>query len=93
MKYMVFTTKHHDGFCMFDTKQTDYNIMQLAVRPRRGEGTGRRLPASRACASAPTTRSATGIIPTSRSPARRQVNASRPNLDRYEQYLHGRSRS
>jgi alpha-L-fucosidase len=24
MKYMVFTTKHHDGFCMFDTKQTDY---------------------------------------------------------------------
>ncbi len=27
MKYMVFTTKHHDGFCMFDTKQTDYNIM------------------------------------------------------------------
>lgn len=27
MKYMVFTTKHHDGFCMFDTKQTDYNVM------------------------------------------------------------------
>ncbi len=27
MKYMIFTTKHHDGFCMFDTKQTDFNIM------------------------------------------------------------------
>ncbi len=27
MKYMVFTTKHHDGFCMFDTRQTDFNIM------------------------------------------------------------------
>ena len=27
MKYIVFTTKHHDGFCMFDTQQTDYNIM------------------------------------------------------------------
>ena len=27
MKYVVFTTKHHDGFCMWDTKQTDYNIM------------------------------------------------------------------
>ncbi|GAB3894107.1 alpha-L-fucosidase [Larkinella knui] len=26
MKYMIFTTKHHDGFCMFDTKQTDYKI-------------------------------------------------------------------
>jgi alpha-L-fucosidase len=26
MKYVVFTTKHHDGFCMFDTKQTDFNI-------------------------------------------------------------------
>lgn len=26
MKYVVFTTKHHDGFCMFDTKYTDYKI-------------------------------------------------------------------
>ncbi len=26
MRYMVFTTKHHDGFCMFDTKYTDYKI-------------------------------------------------------------------
>lgn len=26
MKYVVFTTKHHDGFCMFDTKQTGYKI-------------------------------------------------------------------
>lgn len=27
MKYVVFTTKHHSGFCMWDTKTTDFNIM------------------------------------------------------------------
>ena len=26
MKYVVFTTKHHDGFCMFDTRQTDFRV-------------------------------------------------------------------
>ena len=26
MRYVVFTTKHHDGFSMFDTKQTNYKI-------------------------------------------------------------------
>ena len=26
MKYAIFTTKHHDGFNMFDTKQTDFSI-------------------------------------------------------------------
>jgi alpha-L-fucosidase len=26
MKYLVFTTKHHDGFSMFDSKLTDYKI-------------------------------------------------------------------
>src|ERR1700743_1647297 len=25
-EYMVFTTKHHDGFCMFDSSYTDYKI-------------------------------------------------------------------
>lgn len=25
-RYMVFTTKHHDGFCMFDSQYTDYKI-------------------------------------------------------------------
>jgi len=25
-KYFIFTTKHHDGFCMWDTQYTDYKI-------------------------------------------------------------------
>src|ERR1035437_8928347 len=28
MKYIVITSKHHDGFCMFNTKLTDYNIVK-----------------------------------------------------------------
>jgi alpha-L-fucosidase len=27
MKYIIITSKHHDGFCIWDTKQNDYNIM------------------------------------------------------------------
>lgn len=27
MQYVCFTTKHIDGFCMWDTAQTDYNVM------------------------------------------------------------------
>ncbi len=27
MKYCCFTTKHHGGFCMFDTQTTSYNVM------------------------------------------------------------------
>ncbi len=28
MKYVVFTAKHHAGFCMWDTKTTDFNVMK-----------------------------------------------------------------
>jgi alpha-L-fucosidase len=28
MKYVVITSKHHDGFCMYDSKLTDYDIVQ-----------------------------------------------------------------
>lgn len=29
-RYIVVTSKHHDGFVMFDTKSTDYNIVKRA---------------------------------------------------------------
>ena len=32
MKYLTFTTKHHDGFCMWDTKQTSFNVMNTPYR-------------------------------------------------------------
>lgn len=47
MKYMVFTTKHHDGYCLFDSKHTDYtsvhspygrDIVREVVDAFRGKG-------------------------------------------------------
>lgn len=37
MKYMIFTTKHHDGFCMFDSRYSDYGIAHghFASDPRK----------------------------------------------------------
>jgi alpha-L-fucosidase len=31
-RYIVFLLKHHDGFCLLDTKQTDHNIMNGPFR-------------------------------------------------------------
>ncbi len=31
-RYIVITTKHHDGFCMFDSKLSDYTIMHTPVK-------------------------------------------------------------
>ncbi len=47
MKYMVMTTKHHEGFCLFNSKLTDYcapkqacgrDLVQEYVDAARGEG-------------------------------------------------------
>src|SRR5688500_6151451 len=38
MKYIMFTTKHHSGFCMWDTKTTDFNIMNTPRSEERRVG-------------------------------------------------------
>ena len=32
MKYITVTTKHHDGFCLWDTKQTTFNTMNTPYK-------------------------------------------------------------
>ncbi len=32
IRYVVFTTKHHSGFCMWDTKTTDFNVMNTPFK-------------------------------------------------------------
>jgi alpha-L-fucosidase len=32
MEFICFTAKHHDGFCMYDTRYTDYNIMNTPYK-------------------------------------------------------------
>lgn len=34
MKYIVITSKHHDGFCIWDSKVTDYDIMDASPYKR-----------------------------------------------------------
>jgi alpha-L-fucosidase len=40
MKYVVFTTKHHDGFCMWDSMYTDYDMMSTHHLQQRHAGKG-----------------------------------------------------
>ncbi len=35
MRYLVHVTKHHDGFCWWDTAHTDRNSVALGPKPRR----------------------------------------------------------
>ena len=88
MKYIVLTTKHHDGFCLWDTKLTDYNIMNTPFHRDVTKELAEACRQARDCRSAPTIRSATGGIPITRSavPAARSQKPA-PNMERYNQYL------
>ena len=46
-KYVVFTSRHHDGFSMFGTKASDYNIVQAT--PFRRDVVKELADACRAC--------------------------------------------
>lgn len=37
MRYLVFTTKHHDGFCLWPTETTDYSVASSRWRDGRGD--------------------------------------------------------
>ena len=32
MKYIVITSKHHDGFCLWDSKETDFDVMSTPFK-------------------------------------------------------------
>ncbi len=32
MKYIVITSKHHDGFCLFDSRETEFDVMSTPFR-------------------------------------------------------------
>lgn len=48
MKYVVMTTKHHEGFCLFDSKYTDYKSTNTPLRQGSHQGICGGVPLGRA---------------------------------------------
>ena len=56
MKYIVITSKHHDGFALFDSQASDWNVVKATPYGRDLlKPLGRGLPQARASSSASTT--------------------------------------
>lgn len=53
MRYVVFTAKHHDGFCMFDADGSDYKITRSPYGRDKAVAFARRAGAGRGRVSAP----------------------------------------
>ncbi len=56
MKYVVITTKHHEGFCLWDTQLTDYKTTNTAYAKDALAPHASTPSAPKDCASASTTR-------------------------------------
>lgn len=99
MKYVVLTTKHHDGFCLWDSQLTDYTVMNTPL--------GRDVVAEFVAAARRADLKVglyhslldwhhpdflvDGHHPRGGDPDVEQQNAGR-NMDRYREYLHGQVR-
>ena len=95
MKYVVLTAKHHDGFCLWDSKATDYKSTNTPYGRDLLDAVRRGVPRRGPARSASTIRCSTGITPTSRSTCttrcatgrtRPELNAGR-DMTRYAAYM------
>ena len=78
MKYITITSKHHDGFCMYDSSLTGYDIVDATPYGKDPMKALARPATGRESSSSFTTRCSTGIIPTT-SPAGKR--ARRPGRE------------
>src|SRR2546428_111237 len=95
MKYIVITSKHHDGFCMFDTNLTDYCITKATPfkrDPMRDLGAECGRQATK-LSSHPPIRDGPPPPPPPRGPWEKETRpAADASLDRYIKYMKGELR-
>lgn len=99
MKYVIFTTKHHDGFCLFDSAYTDYkctntpfkrDVLREVVDAFRQEGLRIGLYHSLIDWHHPDF-TIDAFHPLCNHPDREKLNAGK-NMANYREYLHNQTR-